>query len=119
VNDEINERFAEAVKFGWVPEAVNCLLASGHYATSPGPPYIRLRKAMRKSLRSKPWTDADDDRIRDFVKQGVSVLRAASALGRTTQSVRRRARTIGSSFPTRSEARKKFAGDPQSSWRYH
>lgn len=70
-------------------------------------------------LKSPAWTDADDDLIREFVKQGVPVLRAAAALKRPTGAVRLRARKIGSPFPTVREARKKFANDPESSWKFH
>lgn len=67
--------------------------------------------------KSPPWTEADNERIREFVKRGVSALRAAAALKRPTDSVRNQARKIGSPFPTVREARKKFANDPQASWR--
>jgi hypothetical protein len=70
-------------------------------------------------LKAASWTDEDDDRLRDFVKRDISILRAAVALKRTTENVRKRARLIGSPFPTKREVRKKFAGDPQSSWRFH
>ena len=65
-------------------------------------------------LKTPPWTEAENERIREFVKNGVSILRAAAALKRTTAIVRVRA-----PFPTMREVRKKFAGDPQSSWRFH
>jgi hypothetical protein len=58
----------------------------------------------------------DNERIRNFVKQGVSIMRAAAALKRTTLSVRTQARKIGSPFPTTREAQKKFANDPQATW---
>jgi hypothetical protein len=61
------------------------------------------------------WTDADNERIREFVKQGQSILRAAAALRRTTKSVRAQARKIGSPFPSVQQARKKFAKEPNSS----
>ena len=70
-------------------------------------------------LKAGPWTEAENERIRDFVKRGVSVLRAAAALQRTTTSVRNQARKLGVAFPTVREVRKRFAGDPQSSWRFH
>jgi hypothetical protein len=71
------------------------------------------------SLRAPRWTEADNERIRDFVKRRVPILRAAAALGRPTTSVRNQARKIGCPFPTVTQARKKFANDPQSSWRFH
>jgi hypothetical protein len=63
------------------------------------------------------WTEADNERIRQFVKQGISALRAAAALKRTIISVRAQARKIGAPFPTVREVRKKFADDPKSSGR--
>jgi hypothetical protein len=74
---------------------------------------------QRKSLRAPGWSEADNERIREFVKLGTSLLRAAAALQRTTLSVRNQARKIGSPFPTRREAKSRFAADPQSSWRFH
>ena len=65
----------------------------------------------QKMARKTVWTDADNERIREFVIQGQSILRAAAALKRTIKSVRAQARKIGSPFPTVQEARKKFAED--------
>jgi hypothetical protein len=59
---------------------------------------------MRRS--NQPWTDADDDRLRAFVRKGSSVIRAAAALGRTSASVRFRARAIGCPFPALRVAQK-------------
>jgi hypothetical protein len=69
--------------------------------------------------KSGKWTEADNERLRDFVKKGVPILRAAAALNRTTTSIRNQARKIGSPFPSIREVRKKFAGDPASSWRQY
>jgi hypothetical protein len=63
------------------------------------------------------WTEADNERIRQFVKQGTSALRAAAALKRTIISVRAQARKIGTPFPTVNEARKKLVDDSQTSGR--
>ena len=68
------------------------------------------------SLRAPPWTEADNERIREFVKQGVSIVRAAASLKRTTISVRARARKIGSPFPSMKETRKKWANTPSNPW---
>jgi hypothetical protein len=65
------------------------------------------------------WTEADNERIRQFVKQGTSALRAAAALKRTIISVRAQARKIGTPFPTVRDVRKKFAYDPKSSRRLY
>jgi hypothetical protein len=61
---------------------------------------------------SRPvWTKADDERLRAFVAQGASIVRAAAALDRTIPSVRDHARKIGCPFPTLRVARQKWA-DP-------
>ncbi len=70
-------------------------------------------------LKSGPWTEADNERIKEFVGNGVPVLRAAAAFNRTTSSVRNQARKLGTPFPTIRAVRKKFSADPSSSWRYH
>jgi hypothetical protein len=49
--------------------------------------------------RNLPWTKGDDERLRAFVAQGASVIRAAAALRRTTIEVRVRAREVGCPFP--------------------
>ncbi len=60
------------------------------------------------SVKSKPWTEADNERIREFAKNGMSALRAAAALKRTMISVRNQARKIGCPFPTVRDVRKKM-----------
>jgi hypothetical protein len=52
------------------------------------------------------WTTQDDERLRTFVAQGASLVRASAALKRGHEVVRERARKLGCSFPPRSEARK-------------
>jgi hypothetical protein len=47
-----------------------------------------------------PWTKEDDERLRAFVAQGASVIRAAAALSRTTINVRAHAREVGCAFPS-------------------
>jgi hypothetical protein len=66
---------------------------------------------MEKSMNLKRvrWTDADHERIRAFVRDGVSIFRAAAVLNRSTKSVRSQAHKIGSPFPTTSQVRKRFA----------
>jgi hypothetical protein len=49
--------------------------------------------------RYLPWTKEDDERLRAFVAQGASVIRAAAALRRTTIEVRTHAREVGCPFP--------------------
>jgi hypothetical protein len=60
----------------------------------------------------EPWTEADNERLKDFVAQGLSIIRAASAFKRTTTSVRCQARKIGTPFPPMRVVRKKWADAP-------
>ena len=63
-------------------------------------------------LIKRPWTEADNERLRDFVAQGLSIVRAAAAFNRTTKNVRIQARKIGTPFPPMRVFRKKFADVP-------
>jgi hypothetical protein len=58
--------------------------------------------------RNTFWTDAEIERLRAFVSQGASIVRAAAALKRTTVSVRNQARKIGSPFLPLRVARRKW-----------
>jgi GcrA cell cycle regulator len=49
--------------------------------------------------RYLPWAKEDDERLRAFVAQGASVIRAAAALRRTTIDVCTHAREVGCPFP--------------------
>ena len=49
--------------------------------------------------------------------EGVSIIKAAAALKRTTGSVRVQARKLGTPFPGMKDYRKKFEYSPISSWR--
>jgi hypothetical protein len=73
------------------------------------------------ALRSiyRPWTPDDDERIKGFVAQGISIVRAAAALKRKQIAVRNRARKLGCPFPTLNAARKTRAGSTDSSWRLY
>jgi GcrA cell cycle regulator len=51
----------------------------------------------------------EDERLRVFVAQGASIIRAAAAFKRKKESVRERARKLGCPFPTLAAARKKWA----------
>jgi GcrA cell cycle regulator len=65
----------------------------------------------------KRWTPEEDDRIRAFVAEGASVVRAAAALKRKQHSVAEHARKLGCPFPTLAVARKKRAGMSDDFWR--
>ena len=66
-------------------------------------------------LNKRPWTEADNERLKDFVAQGLSIVRAAAAFNRTTKTVRNQARKIGTPFPPMRVFRKKFADVPRTS----
>jgi hypothetical protein len=53
------------------------------------------------------WTEEDNERLKAFVHQGVSIFRAATAFKRSIISVRNQARRVGTPFPDLRIARKK------------
>jgi hypothetical protein len=55
------------------------------------------------------WTKEEDERLRAFVAQGASVVKAAAALKRRIVSVRARARALGCPFPPLRIVRQKWA----------
>ncbi len=55
------------------------------------------------------WTEEENERLRAFVAQGVSIFRAAAAFNRSIISVRDQARRIGRPFPDRRILRKRLA----------
>jgi hypothetical protein len=59
------------------------------------------------NLRKTPWTDEENERLRQLARDGVSIFRAAAALKRKTASIRNQARKIGCRFPNIREARSK------------
>jgi hypothetical protein len=50
-------------------------------------------------LLHQPCTPKEDQRLKDLVEQGASLIRAAAAFNKKTQNVRERARKIGCPFP--------------------
>ena len=69
------------------------------------------------AVRKRTWTAEDNERLKALVAKGVSVIKAAAALKRTTVSVRTQARKLGTPFPPMKDYRKKFKDSPDSSWR--
>jgi hypothetical protein len=59
--------------------------------------------------RNKFWTKEEDERLKAFVAQGVSVIKVAAALKRKIVSVRTHARALGCAFPPLRIARQKRA----------
>jgi predicted Rdx family selenoprotein len=55
-----------------------------------------------------PWTDEQDDRLRDLAARNVSIVKAAGAMNRTMSSVKIRARKLGLSLPGARELRRKM-----------
>ncbi len=55
---------------------------------------------MSRTLLKLPWTTADINRLKAFIGNGTSALRAAAALKRSMSSVRKQANLIGLSFPS-------------------
>jgi type IV secretory pathway protease TraF len=66
-----------------------------------------------------PWTDAENERLKALVAQGVSIVRVAAVFNRKMVAVRTHARRLGTPFPRMNEFRKKFGATPSSSWRLH
>ena len=64
------------------------------------------------SLRKTPWTDEENERLRQLATSGVSIFRAAATLKRKTGSIRTQARKIGCQFPTIKEMRLKSSHPP-------
>lgn len=69
-------------------------------------------------IRKSPWTPEEDERLKDLVTNGASILKAAAKLNRTMVSVRDHARKLGSPFPPIKEVRKKWADGPSSLGRF-
>ena len=69
-------------------------------------------------LIKRTWTEADNERLKDFVAQGLSIVRAAAAFNRTTKNVRIQARKIGTPFPPMLVLRKNLADTSSRLWRY-
>ena len=70
-------------------------------------------------LAKRPWTEEDNARLKEFVAQDASIIRAAAALNRNIVSVRKQARKLGEPFPPMRVFRRKFADAPSNSWRQY
>jgi hypothetical protein len=68
-------------------------------------------------LAKRPWTEEDNARLKEFVVQDASIIRAAAALNRNIKSVRAQARKLGAPFPPMRVFRKKWADAPLRLWR--
>jgi hypothetical protein len=76
-----------------------------------------MRSAAIVRLK-REWTEEDNARLKEFVAQGASIVRAAAALDRSIRNVRIQARKLGAPFPPMRVFRKKFVDAPSNSWRH-
>jgi hypothetical protein len=60
---------------------------------------------MREPM-SRPWTEDHLILLKEMVRTGSSPLRAAAALKRSLASVKSRARSLGTPFPTYAQAKR-------------
>jgi hypothetical protein len=58
------------------------------------------------------WTAGENERLKAFVAQDVSIVRAAAAFGRSMSSVHTQARKLGAPFPSMYVFRRKWADTP-------
>jgi hypothetical protein len=70
---------------------------------SPFQPGANLRPRM-----IKPWTDEADQHLKALMASGASVARAATIFQTSINTIRERARKLGTPFPTLIEARRKL-----------
>jgi hypothetical protein len=76
-----------------------------------------MRSTVIVRLKSE-WTKEDNARLKEFVAQGASIIRAAAALDRSIRNVRIQARKLGAPFPPMRIFRKKLVDAPSNSWRH-
>jgi DNA-directed RNA polymerase subunit RPC12/RpoP len=76
---------------------------------------IQRTATTSMKVKTGPWTEAENERLRELVAQGASPIRLAAVFNRKIVRVRTQARKLGLSFPKKFSYRQKFAGDP--SWR--
>ena len=65
---------------------------------------------MRRPI-TRPWTDEEIETLKALVAKGASPLKAAAALKRGLDSVKQKAKLVGTPFQTLQEARKKWMPD--------
>ena len=63
-----------------------------------------------------PWTDQENERLKTFVAQGLSIIRPAAVFNRTTGSVGAEARKLATPFRVVRVLRRQWADTP-SLWR--
>jgi hypothetical protein len=70
-------------------------------------------------IKTKPWSDADNARLKALVASGASAFRASAAFNRPINVIRERARKLGTPFPTIKDIRRKLGDNPAGFWRQH
>jgi hypothetical protein len=63
------------------------------------------------------WTADENERLKAFVAQDVSVVRVAAVFRRSIIGVRNQARKLGTPFPSMKVFRRKWADTPSNHWR--
>lgn len=63
---------------------------------------------MARRPITSPWTDKEDEQLRQLHTQGVSLLRAAGVVKRSMSAVRVRARKLELEFPGVRETKRKI-----------
>ena len=64
------------------------------------------------------WTEDENEQLKAFVAQELSVVRVAAVFKRSIIGVRRQARKLGTPFPPMKVFRRKWADTPSNHWRH-
>jgi hypothetical protein len=79
-------------------------------------PVDEYRRSRFVKLR-KIWTEDENQQLKAFVAQDLSVVRVAAVLKRSIIAVRTQARKLGTPFPPMKVFRRKWADMPSNHWR--
>jgi len=66
---------------------------------------------------TRQWTPEENERLKQLVSQGASVVKASAVLKRKMLSVHNQARKLGTPFVPLKEIRKKWVDTPSNPWR--
>jgi hypothetical protein len=102
IREFLNARNANTFGNGKFPIPCSRLLAG----------FQQSLKSQMRSRKNPAWNEADDERLRQLIASGASVVRAAAAFNRTIANIRTQARKLDMPFPSISEARKKMMRVP-------
>jgi hypothetical protein len=84
--------------------------------SSTSKPVDEYRRSRFVKLR-KTWTEDENQQLKAFVAQNLSVVRVAAVLKRSIIAVRSQARKLGTPFPPMKVFRRKWADTPSNHWR--